>query len=46
MLSIFLTGYFLDPLISTGIYFTSFFLERHGFKENKKVEAEKGMIKA
>jgi hypothetical protein len=39
MLSIILTGYFSNPLISTGTHFTNFFLEMHGFKENQKVEA-------
>jgi hypothetical protein len=30
MLSIFLTGNFSDPFISTGTHFISFYLEKHG----------------
>jgi hypothetical protein len=33
MLSIFLTGNFSDPFISTGMHLISFYLEKHGVEE-------------
>jgi len=45
MLSIFLTGNFSHPSISTGIHFINFHLEKHGFKEQTKPESRNRMEK-
>jgi hypothetical protein len=40
MLSISLTGNFLDPFISTGTHFISFYLEKHGLRSKPEAKAK------
>jgi hypothetical protein len=40
MLSIFLTGNFSDPFISTGMHFINFCLEKHCLRNKSETEAK------